>query len=609
MKLLVWNVAGWQPAAKQIVESTGSVDRWLDLHAADIVALQETKVKRSTLETDAAGSAFAPSNKFDTFWCPNRQSGAKSGLNGVATFARTGMTKWAEPASLRDEVLDCEGRCLLTCHNDFVLFNIYVPATGNARGRLPHKHRFLRALQHRALEEHNRGYNVIVAGDFNMAYRPEDVHWRHRLLNLSTLESNSSLTTAPAATKVAPLIQRVRELLRAMQVVLVPAKSRSAMQIIGQRQTDSYQAKIPVDAAYVPHNDKGSLKRRPKNSVPSDDGSENRLQASSSYTHESTAEEAEASQNPTQQQLEDGREIIWMPIGKKFDNVEDAHMRLGLDEVIQEDANTGEPFTAWPKDRLSVEHLCDVLRAIDQPLSESEQRELSERWGETYSSPCDLKWIQSFMNQLDMVDVFRELHTNARERFTAWDQYTNKRYENIGARIDLTLVGRSLFERHVARGSSPLQGGNQRISNDSEEAACRAAVAKQESGLQYQPAPFDGGGISEAPMQLIDEQYKYNGSGIVYTPPKWSDHAAISLFMPVLPSRAGDAAQLCNDKSTRAAQPHKQNKSIKQMFQNAPAKSGTSESLQQRKSQQFAKKAKGPQQADLWAVLGKRKSG
>ena len=39
-----------------------------------------------------------------------------------------------------------------------------------------------------------------------------------------------------------------------------------------------------------------------------------------------------------------------------------------------------------------------------------------------------------------MVDTFRKRHREAEGRYTCFNQYTNRRYENEGARIDYILV-------------------------------------------------------------------------------------------------------------------------------------------------------------------------
>jgi exonuclease III len=71
------------------------------------------------------------------------------GLNGVATFARAGRTVRAERDPLREAELDEEGRCVLTFHGAFAVFNVYIPNSGESSVRLPFKMRFLAALRAR----------------------------------------------------------------------------------------------------------------------------------------------------------------------------------------------------------------------------------------------------------------------------------------------------------------------------------------------------------------------------------------------------------------------------------------------------------------------------
>ena len=87
----------------------------------------QTKEK---LEGDP-GSSCKHLEGWDTFWAPCRDGRkGKSGFNGVATLARKGLTMRADRAPLREEDLDAEGRCLMTDHGDFCLFNVYAPSGG-----------------------------------------------------------------------------------------------------------------------------------------------------------------------------------------------------------------------------------------------------------------------------------------------------------------------------------------------------------------------------------------------------------------------------------------------------------------------------------------------
>lgn len=114
---------------------------------------------------------------FESFWSCNDGAGSqRQGLNGVCTFARRGRVLRADSAALRLDELDGEGRCLLTDHGSFVIFNVYVPnSSGGAR--LPFKMRWLRALREAMCRERSLGRSVILLGDLNMKNRSLDTHW------------------------------------------------------------------------------------------------------------------------------------------------------------------------------------------------------------------------------------------------------------------------------------------------------------------------------------------------------------------------------------------------------------------------------------------------
>eukprot|EP01052_Picozoa_sp_SAG31_P024071 SAG31_NODE_2024_length_6644_cov_7.943621_4_plen_97_part_00 len=84
----------------------------------DVLCLQEVKLQRPTIEKGIAARPPRPGEKkssgtlpltvagFDTFWSPCREkteSGGISGFNGVATFARCGLTRKAERDPLGDQ--------------------------------------------------------------------------------------------------------------------------------------------------------------------------------------------------------------------------------------------------------------------------------------------------------------------------------------------------------------------------------------------------------------------------------------------------------------------------------------------------------------------------
>lgn len=151
----------------------------------------------------------------------------------------------------------------------------------------------------------------------------------------------------------------------------------------------------------------------------------------------------------------------------------------------------------------------------------------------------------------NLVDAFAELYPNAADRFTCWDQYTNKRYDNVGSRVDYILVDRSLFVDPVR---DPLLG------DESSRALCDAT-----NHGAFRPAPFEGSGLPDAsPAASVAHADRAPATTILYTPPSWSDHVAVALcvarppqLLHVLPShRAG----------CRSAQPHAAVQTITRFF-------------------------------------------
>lgn len=131
MRILTWNVNGLRAVASS---KRGGLRELLDSTQADIICLQETKLRRPELTAEVALSEGWES--FFDF------SVHKTGYSGVATFCKA----WCAPRAAQrglvgpsaahvahlaaDEIeaLDQEGRCIMTDHGAFVLFNVYIPA-------------------------------------------------------------------------------------------------------------------------------------------------------------------------------------------------------------------------------------------------------------------------------------------------------------------------------------------------------------------------------------------------------------------------------------------------------------------------------------------------
>jgi exonuclease III len=140
-----------------------------------------------------------------TNYSSSSKGGQRDGLNGVATFARKGLTQSASSSILEDEgqyqklkkennILNQEGRCLFTDHGEFVIFNLYVPNSGEQHCRYQFKMKFLESLLKEVSKQRLLGKKVIVLGDLNIAPRPVDVCRSYRKLLISDITNNFSLT-------------------------------------------------------------------------------------------------------------------------------------------------------------------------------------------------------------------------------------------------------------------------------------------------------------------------------------------------------------------------------------------------------------------------------
>ncbi|KAK3281175.1 hypothetical protein CYMTET_11024 [Cymbomonas tetramitiformis] len=589
MLLLSYNVAGWATTLKQIVENVSSLQEWLQGHQIDILCLQEVKTSVERLR-HAPQSLGARVAGFETFWAcctaASKPGKAVSPASGVATFARAGSVIAADPNPLGDPDLDQEGRCLLTDHGDFVLLNVYAPAGGEGYARLPHKLRFLRALSRRVGELRASGRHVVLAGDLNVAPRPHDVWWRHRVLHLPTLWGAACNTVAagdaaklsgrgapseaagglpqppcPASSRLpGALAAKLREAqgkveaaLAVLRIEKIPGK-RSGRPGPRARANDSWQAYVALAQGGAPI----AVGRK------MDHPREAQVRWGRRLVLVSDVAEAGG-----EVRLPPGRAagVSALPSAAGSSGSETPHSVRGAAscEVV------------WREGWLSVEHLQDVARvaAPAAALSDSEAALLADRFGESYYAPALREWFErELVAGAGLVDTFTEVHGGARERFTVWDQATNGRYENRGVRIDLILADPALARR-VLRGAplaappadahlqpaAPdvgLTGGGADV-----DSAASALWAATEGGL-WRAAPFDGTGMAEAPAATYRRQFRAPHTGIVYTPPHFSDHVAVSLLLDVECPRN---LALRSDPATRAAQPHRHSRAILDFFQ------------------------------------------
>lgn len=186
IKLISWNVvslrnmldkANLAPAGRPPL----SFLNWLKRESPDIICLQETKLQQSQLPP-----ALEAPLGYHTAW----NFADRKGYSGVATFSRNKPLQ--EATGLNIERFDTEGRVLMTRYPGFKLFNVYFPKAysqrevdtarkegaanaGKMAERLPFKLAFYDSLLAHIDGCRERGENIVVCGDFNVAHRETDL--------------------------------------------------------------------------------------------------------------------------------------------------------------------------------------------------------------------------------------------------------------------------------------------------------------------------------------------------------------------------------------------------------------------------------------------------
>ena len=192
--LISWNVAGWASLVTNVEAHCDSLSSYLARMQCDIFCAQETKLQSSSLCPGVDSSRFAQAGgpegtdsgpRYDGYWAFNL---ARPHSNGVVTWVKRGVSVLAATQKvLGVEALDREGRCLLTDHGSFVVFNVYAKSLSlsSEPAEVAKKLQFLQALEARMEACRALGRRVILAGDLNLTLRPEDTKLSRRLVHVS----------------------------------------------------------------------------------------------------------------------------------------------------------------------------------------------------------------------------------------------------------------------------------------------------------------------------------------------------------------------------------------------------------------------------------------
>jgi exodeoxyribonuclease III len=159
MKIISWNVNGIRAVHKKGLED------FLKREEPHIFCVQETKCQKGQI-----GPELIDLLGYKSYWsCATRK-----GYSGVTTFTREvpkdviyGM---GEPE------FDSEGRIVVTRHPGFLLYNIYFPNGGASEERHNYKQKFLKNISAHLKSLMDKGEQIIVLGDYNVAHKEIDIY-------------------------------------------------------------------------------------------------------------------------------------------------------------------------------------------------------------------------------------------------------------------------------------------------------------------------------------------------------------------------------------------------------------------------------------------------
>lgn len=159
MKIVSWNVNGIRACYQK------NLAQFIISEKPDILCLQETKAHIDQVEPSVQNLGYS-----HWVW----SSAIRKGYSGVATFSnrepmRT-LKGWGQ------QEYDSEGRIIISDFGEFDLYNIYFPNGGSGEERHLFKQQFLKDLNAHLKAKIQKGRQIILVGDYNVAHREMDVH-------------------------------------------------------------------------------------------------------------------------------------------------------------------------------------------------------------------------------------------------------------------------------------------------------------------------------------------------------------------------------------------------------------------------------------------------
>jgi len=179
LRVVTLNVNGIRSAERK------GLFAWLPAQKADVVCLQEVKAHEADLEQ----KVLAPRGFHGFFHCAE-----KKGYAGVALYAKKEPESVVMGFGVKE--FDAEGRFLEADFGKLSVISLYLPSGSSGPHRQASKFRFLDSFLIHLKKLKNRGREIILCGDWNIAHQQIDLkNWRSNQKNSGFLPEERAWLT------------------------------------------------------------------------------------------------------------------------------------------------------------------------------------------------------------------------------------------------------------------------------------------------------------------------------------------------------------------------------------------------------------------------------
>ena len=509
LSLVSWNVAGWRTTLQLIQDRYGGLLPWLEKIQCDLLLLQEVKVTRAKLISE---SVWHPPGGWDAFWscCVSPPS-----YSGVATFARAGLTLRADSAPFR--------------------------ASHLLRYLAPH-------CEDVDVFKGTTAYDAVLAAASTIAERLNNegralltVHQHFALINVYAPTSSRQ--------KLYGSLQHKISFHEAISGLIREIKSQGIPVVLAGDLNLSYRAQdVHLGHVAVPLKDlqgPGPAFAKLRGCVPQIE----RVLGSLTLRPVTSRRKSWAA---TVMSGDAKRSVLKGSYDSEFQA--ELHLRLLPHSVAATlprfdaslEACNRPPLLAWRAGWIPVSELQNVIHEIkrwtEMPVDASTVDDVAAHCGEPQSAVAGQQWMKAFL-AAGFVDSFAACWPRHKERCSCWSQWNNARFSNEGIRVDYILLDQALL-----RICECLPGG--RGTDRFHDPSPAAAIQDATGGDCWTPAPMSGGGLPAEPNDSLEYAFQPRRTGLLYTPPRFSDHVPVTCLLEGLEEAS---VELAKDKATQAA--------------------------------------------------------